>query len=138
MKLVKFDGERTGLAIDLPSGPHIIDIAASLDALSSIDPVALGALGRIFDGGANWSTLLEQWDSAGSGLRQLEFLGRTNPHGCGIVILSSDQVRIATRSTAPGDIATLEILESPKATQNPTGWNAMSRQFSGAARDPTR
>lgn len=121
MKLVKFDGERMGLAIELSSGPHVIDIAASLDALSSIDPFALGSLKSVFDGGANWSALIEQWDCAGSGLHQLELLGRTNPHGCGVVVLSSDQVHIATRSTAPGDIATLEIVESPKATQNLTG-----------------
>lgn len=126
-----------GLVIDLPSGQHVIDIAVSLNALSSIDPVAVGALKRILDGGANWSTLIEQWNCAESGLRQLELLGRANPQGRGVVVLSSDQARIATPSVAPGEIATIEIVEWPKTAQNPTGWDAMSRQFSGAAHDPT-
>jgi hypothetical protein len=137
MKLVKFDGEKTGLVIDLPSGQQIIDIAVSLNALSSVDPVSLEALRRIFDGGANWSTLIEQWGCAGSGLRQLEFLGQASLPERGVVLLPYDQARIAAPSTAPGEIATLEIVEWPKTAQNPTGWDAMPHQFSIAAHDPT-
>jgi hypothetical protein len=33
MKLVRFGDRRTGLVVDLDSGPHVIDVVASVSAL---------------------------------------------------------------------------------------------------------
>jgi len=40
MKLVRFDGGKTGLMVQFPSGPHVIDVVGSLGALVPDDPIS--------------------------------------------------------------------------------------------------
>lgn len=42
MKLVRFGERRTGLVVELPTGPHVIDIVASVGTLLPEDPVSSG------------------------------------------------------------------------------------------------
>ena len=47
MKLVRFDGGKTGLLVRLPTGLHVIDVIGSLGALSPEDPISNGVLNGI-------------------------------------------------------------------------------------------
>ena len=47
MKLVRFDGGKTGLMVQFASGPHVIDVIGSLGALSPGDPISQGILNGI-------------------------------------------------------------------------------------------
>jgi hypothetical protein len=40
MKLVRFDGGKTGLMVQLASGPYVIDVIGSLGVFSPSDPVS--------------------------------------------------------------------------------------------------
>ena len=42
MKLIRFDDNKTGLVVELLSGPHIIDVVASIAALVPGDPISPG------------------------------------------------------------------------------------------------
>lgn len=44
MRLVRFGEARTGILIELPAGPHVLDIVASVGALSPGDPISDGIL----------------------------------------------------------------------------------------------
>jgi hypothetical protein len=65
MKLVSFDGGKTGLMVQLASGPYVIDVIGSLGVFSPDDPISQGVLngilkrkpgsvGRALGAGANW------------------------------------------------------------------------------------
>jgi hypothetical protein len=47
MKLVRFGERRTGLVVELPTGPHVIDVVASVGTLLPEDPVSSGVLNGI-------------------------------------------------------------------------------------------
>ena len=47
MKLVRFDGGKTGLMVQLASGPHVIDVIGSLGAFAPDDPLSQGILNGI-------------------------------------------------------------------------------------------
>jgi hypothetical protein len=62
MKLVRFDGGKTGLMVQLASGPHVIDVIGSLGAFSPDEHSQrhperqrkLGSVDRALGAGANW------------------------------------------------------------------------------------
>jgi hypothetical protein len=67
MKLVRFDGGKTGLMVEFPSGPHVINVIGSLgDARAGRSHIAghpqryperqgkLGSVHRALGAGANW------------------------------------------------------------------------------------
>jgi hypothetical protein len=74
MKLVRFDGGKTGLMVQLAAGPHVIDIIGSLGVLSPDDPISQGILNGILKDKGNWAPLIAHWQQARVGLRRLESL----------------------------------------------------------------
>jgi hypothetical protein len=44
MKLIGFDGNKTGLVVELASGTHVVDVVASIGALAPEDPISHGVL----------------------------------------------------------------------------------------------
>src|ERR1700722_2090522 len=78
-KLVRFDGGKTGLMVQLASGPHIIDVIGSLGVFSPGDPVSQGILNGILKDRASWAPLIEHWQHARIGLRQLASMALANP-----------------------------------------------------------
>jgi hypothetical protein len=42
MKLIRLDNNKTGLVVELPSGPQVIDVVASIGALAPEDPISHG------------------------------------------------------------------------------------------------
>jgi hypothetical protein len=129
MKLVRFDGGKTGLMIQLASGPHVVDVIGSLGALAPDDPISQGILNGILKDKGNWAPLIQHWEQAGSGLRRLASLALANPDRPHLVICRADEALLALPLGNPRGIATLDIVESSEAAQDPTGREAMEGQF---------
>ena len=128
MKLVRFDGGKTGLMVQLASGPHIIDVIGSLGVFSPGDPVSQGILNGILKDRGSWASLIEHWQQARTGLRRLASIALANPDRPRLVMFRADEVSLAL-SKNPGGIAALEITESCEVAQDPTGRATMERQF---------
>src|ERR1700733_8504826 len=95
MRLVRFDGGKTGLTVELRSGPHVIDVVGSLGALAPDDPISQGILNGILKDKGSWAPLIEHWEQARTGLRRLESLASANPDRAHLVIRRVDEVRLA-------------------------------------------
>jgi hypothetical protein len=128
MKLVRFDGGKTGLMVQLASGPHVIDVIGSLGALSPDDPISQGILNGILKDKGSWASLIEHWEQARTGLRRLASLALANPDRQHLVICRVDEVSLPPLRN-PRGIVTLDIVESSEVAQDPTGRGAMERQF---------
>jgi hypothetical protein len=129
MKLVRFDGGKTGLMVELASGPHVIDVIGSLGVFSPDDPISQGILNGILKDRGSWAPLIEHWEQARTGLRRLVSLASANPDRPHLVIYRVDEVRLALPLGNPRGIAALDIVESGEVAQDPTGREAMERQF---------
>jgi hypothetical protein len=127
VKLVRFDGGKTGLMVQLASGPHIIDVIGSLGVFSPGDPVSQGILNGILKDRGNWAPLIEHWEQARTGLRRLESIALANPNRAHLVMYRADEVSLTLKY--PGGIAALDITESCEVAQDPTGRQTMERQF---------
>jgi hypothetical protein len=132
MKLVRFDSEKTGLMVQFASGPHVIDVIGFLGALSPGDPISQGILNGILKNKRSWAPLIEDWNQARIRLRRLTSLALANPDRPDLVICRADQVGLAALLRNPGGIVILDIVESSEVAQDPTGREAMERQFGGA------
>ena len=139
MKLVRFGGGKTGLMVQLASGPHIIDVIGSLGMLSPDDPISQGILNGILKDKGSWAPLIEHWEQARIGLRRLASLALANPDRPDLVICRADQVSLAALFRNPGGVVILDIVESSEVAQessevaqDPTGREAMERQFGDA------
>jgi hypothetical protein len=128
VKLVRFDGGKTGLMVQLASGLHIIDVIGSLGVFSPGDPVSQGILNGILKDRGSWAPLIEHWEQARTGLRRLASMALANPNRPRLVMFRADEVSLAPLKN-PGGIAALEIVESCEAARDPTGREAMERQF---------
>ena len=129
MKLVRFDGGKTGLMVQLASGPHVIDVIGSLGLLSPDDPISQGVLNGILKDKGSWAPLIEHWEQARTGLRRLESLASANPDRAHLVIRRVDEARPGAACKESKNIVTLEILESSEVAQDPTGREAIERQL---------
>ena len=127
MKLVRFDGGKTGLMVQLAAGPHVIDVIGSLGVLSPDDPLSQGILNGILKDKGSWAPLIAHWEQARVGLRRLASLA--NPDRPHLVICRADEVSLAPLLRNQRGIVTLDITESSEVAQDPTGREAMERQF---------
>jgi hypothetical protein len=129
MKLVRFNGGKTGLMLQFASGPHVIDVIGSLGALSPDDPISQGVLNGILKDKGSWAPLIGHWEQARIGLRRLASLASANPDGPHLVICRLDEARPALPSANPRSIAAVDIVELSEIAPDPTGHEAMARQF---------
>ena len=136
MKLIHFDGDRTGLVVELPSGPHVIDVVASIGALVPEDPISHGVLNGLLKDNCNWAPLIEHWKMARAGLRRLTILTQsgTSPQ---VVLRRYDEIRGAS-SHDPDGINSLDIGECEAVRGDPTRREVMERQLGGSPPDPAR
>lgn len=95
MKLVRFDGGKTGLMVQFDSGPHVIDIIGSLGAFVPDDPLSQGILNGILKDKGSWAPLIEHWEQARTGLRRLASLACANPDRPQLVICRANEARLA-------------------------------------------
>ena len=135
MKLIRFDGNKTGLVVELASGIHVVDVVASIGALVPEDPISHGVLNGLLKDNGSWAQLIQHWGMARKGLRRLAVLA----HSSGptqVVLRRLDEVRGPSARHLDG-IGSLNIGELEAVSQDPTGRNVMERQFSEAPRGPT-
>jgi hypothetical protein len=117
MKLVRFDGGKTGLMVQFAPVPYVIDVIGSLGALSPGDPISQGILNGILKNKGSWAPLIEHWNQARIGLRRLASLALANPDRPDLVICRADQVSLAPLLRNPGSVVTLDIVESSEVAR---------------------
>ena len=111
MRLVRFGEARTGIFIELPTGPHVLDVVASVSALSPGDPISYGILNGILKDGGTWGPLIEHWDGVRVGLGKLVQIASSTPGHPGLVIHRCAEVDAMPKSTKDGEIVALGIAE---------------------------
>ena len=134
MKLIRFDGNKTGLVVELASGIHVVDVIASIGALVPEDPISHGVLNGLLKDNGSWAQLIQHWEMARKGLRRLAVLAQASGP-TQVVLRRLDEVRGPSARHVDG-IGSLDIGELEAATQDPTGRKVMERQFSEASRGP--
>ena len=127
MKLIRFDGGKTGLLVEISGAICVIDVIASLGVLSPGDPISLGILNGILKDKGSWAPLIQHWRQARIGLRRLA-AAASSAEPSAVALLGIDEIRLVSSSDGPDGIASLEIVESMPA-QDPAGREAMVRQF---------
>jgi hypothetical protein len=133
MKLIRFDGNKTGLVVELASGTHVVDVVASIGALTPEDPISHGVLNGLLKDNGSWAQLIQHWGMACMGLRRLAVLAQASGP---VVLRRLDEVR-GTSARHPDGIGSLDIGELEAVSQDPTGRKVMERQFSETSWDPT-
>jgi hypothetical protein len=134
MKLIRFDGNKTGLVVELPSGIHVVDVIASIGALVPDDPISHGLLNGLLKDNVSWAHLIQHWGMARKGLRRLAVLAQAS--GAKPVVLRRlDEVRGGSAGLLD-EIGSLDIGDLEASSQDPTGRKVMERQFSGGVTAP--
>jgi hypothetical protein len=111
MRLVRFGEARTGIVLELPTGPHVLDVVASLGALPAGDPISGGILNEVFKDGGSWGPLIERWDSARVGLAKLVKIASSTPDHPGLVIHRCAEMDAMPKTAKGGEIVALGIAE---------------------------
>lgn len=111
MRLVRFGEARTGILLELPTGPHVLDVVASVGALPSGDPISNGILNGILEDSATWGPLVQHWASARVGLARLVHIASSTPDHPGLVIRRCTELDAMPKSTKGGEIVALGIAE---------------------------
>ena len=62
MKLVRLDEEKIGLLVQLPTGPHVVDIVKSLGVFKELDPVSGALINGVLKERCAWVALVNNWD----------------------------------------------------------------------------
>ena len=111
LKLVRFGEWRTGLVVELPTGPHVVDVVASVGALLPEDPVSSGVLNGILREGGGWAPLIEHWTYARVGLKRLAEMALRRPDHPHLIMRPFDETLAAPLSGNSPRIVALEITE---------------------------
>ena len=120
LKLVRFGEWRTGLVVELPTGPHVIDVVASVGMLLPEDPVSSGVLNGILREGGSWAPLIEHWTYARAGLKRLAEMALRRPDHPDLIMRPFDGILAVPSTGNSASIAALEITElSHDAASNP-------------------
>jgi len=109
MKLIRFDGNKTGLVVELASGTHVVDVIASISALVPEDPISHGVLNGLLKDNGTWAQLIQHWEMARKGLRRLAVLAQASG-STQVVLRRLDEVRGAS-ARDPDGIGSLDIAE---------------------------
>jgi hypothetical protein len=111
LKLVRFGEWRTGLVVTLPTGPHVIDVVASVGSLLPEDPVSSGVLNGILREGGSWAPLIEHWTYVRAGLKRLAEVALRRPDHPDLVMRPFDGILAAPSTGNSPRITSLEITE---------------------------
>jgi hypothetical protein len=111
MRLLRFGGGRTGIMLELPTGPGVLDVVASLGALSPEDPASIETLNDILKDGAGWGPLIQHWARVRVGLRQLAHIASITPDHPGLVVHRCAALDSMPKPTKDGEIVALGIAE---------------------------
>jgi hypothetical protein len=134
MKLVRFDNNRIGLLVEAPSGPYVIDVAASVGALVPEDPISHGVLHGLLKDKADWASLIQHWKMARVGLRKLAVLAQA-AGSSQVVFRRYDEIRSASSGYSDG-IDSLDIGDCEGIGTDPTGRDIMEKQLTTSSPYP--
>jgi hypothetical protein len=133
MKLVKINSEDIGLLVELPEGPHVVDLARSLGVIAAHDPVAGALINGTLKETSAWTALVNHWRYLRMPLTLLARTALTSPDDPRLVIQRFAHPRHGETS----GIVALDITDAADLdVHDPTGRLAMARQFSEAAVAP--
>jgi hypothetical protein len=132
MKLININSGEIGLLVELPTGPHVIDVAKSLRIFATHDPVSGALINGALKERSPWVALINHWRYLRVPFALLARIALANPDDPRLVIYPFAHAR-QTGESPPGivaldvtDVADLEI-------RDPTGRLVMARQFSEPA-----
>ncbi|MGH9613317.1 MAG: hypothetical protein ACRD4P_09590, partial [Bryobacteraceae bacterium] len=134
MKLAKITDKIIGLVVDLPNGPHIVDIARSVGVFAPHDPLSNGLLNGAFKDGGDWSSIVKHWAQLQGPLKRLALIAETCPGHPSLVIQS-----LADRNVKGGSVSSIVAIDitdmQPREERDPTGRRAMEQQFETLRQD---
>jgi hypothetical protein len=110
MRLIRFGEGRTGILLDLPTGPHVLDVVASIGALSPEHPISNETLKDTLKD-STWGALVRHWDSARVGLGKLVEMASSTPRHSDLTIHRWVEVDAMPKSAKGGEIVALGIAE---------------------------
>src|SRR5437763_15813209 len=111
MRLVRFGGARTGVLLEFPTGPHVVDVVASVGALSPEDSIGNEILHDILKDGDTWGPLIQHWARVRVGLRKLVDMASSTPGHPGLVIHPCAELDAMPKFAKSGEIVALGIAE---------------------------
>ena len=79
MKLVGIDGGAIGLLVELPAGPHVVDLAKSLGVFAGHDLVSSGLINGALKERSAWGALVANWQYLRLPLARLAGIAVANP-----------------------------------------------------------
>jgi hypothetical protein len=129
MKLVRINGEKIGLLVQLPTGPHVVDIVKSLGVFAAHDPVSGALINGVLKERCAWVALVNNWNYLWKPFELLARTALTNPDDPRLAIdpfAHERQIKDHPRGIVAIDITDAADLE----IHDPTGRLVMARQFS--------
>lgn len=131
MKLVRIGGEKIGLLVQLPTGPHAIDIAKSLGLFAAHDPISDGLINGVLKERCVWAALVNNWSYLRKPLELLARTALTNPDDPRLAIHPFAQQRQI--EDPPRGIVAIDIVDAADLDiHDPTGRLVMAREFNEA------
>ena len=128
MKLVNVNSGEIGLLVELPTGPHVIDIAKSLRIFATHDPVSGALINGALRERSPWVALINHWRYLRVPFALLARIALANPDDPRLVIYPFAHARQAGES--PPGIVALDITDARDLEiRDPTGRLVMARQF---------
>jgi hypothetical protein len=126
MKLVGIDSGAIGLLVELPAGPHVVDLAKSLGVFAGHDLVSSGLINGVLKERSAWGALVANWQYLRLPLARLAGIAVANPdHPCLVLHRLADCRQSGdAKGIVALDITYASNLESP----DPTGRLATARQ----------
>jgi hypothetical protein len=134
MKFFKTNSENIGLLVELPTGPHIVDVAKSLGLFAARDPVAGALINGTLKEKSVWTALVNHWQYLRMPLTLLARTALADPDDPRLVLYPFADAR---QTTEPGIVA-LDITDAADLeSHDPTGRLVMARQFSESVAEHT-
>lgn len=125
MKLIRMRGGEIGLLVELPAGPHIVDLAKSLGVFAGHDLVPGGLINGALKEKSAWGALIANWQYLRLPLARLAGIAVANPdHPCLVLHPLAD-----IRQSRDGIVALDITYASEPAGPDPTGRLVMARQL---------
>jgi hypothetical protein len=137
MQLFRINGGAIGLLVELPAGPHVVDLANSLGAFAGHDLVSGGLINGALKEKSAWGALVTNWQYLRSPLARLARITVANPdHHC-IVLHPLADIRQSGEGKGNKGIVALDITDaSDLDIPDPTGRLVMARQFAEPVVEP--
>jgi hypothetical protein len=128
MKLVRINSGGIGLLVDLPAGPHVLDLAKSLGVFAPHDPVSGALLNGVLKEKSAWVAMVNNWQYLRMPLALLARTASTNPDDARLALYPLAHVRQSEKLRH--GIVALDIIDAADLeVHDPNARLVMARQF---------